>query len=432
MEEKTPDPADTTRPAAAAQTRAPSPPSAALPKKTEPIVPLRLSTQQTPTVPLTPFERELQKALDMEQNTEFTEAMVLCRKLRSGTTDRAEADRLDEIICRLMDEKRNAMGLNFAIGNLVSSKPDVARAAEQQLSDAGEAGLLFLRKAVRDDVDKVAEKAVVVLAGLRDEKSLPLVAAWCRRHSASPVVPAIWGKLRSEVARIDRSEFPFLFLLILQDTKFAQRGLAGFFISAYKVVCQENKDEFNKLAGNPRAFDLMKGYIEKALQSDSPAVSEWAVATGAVFDTLLKGLRGSYYHGVNFDKLAFERLDSKIEVPERSFPYPDGRQDEISVRWTGFIAVNKPGKYTFYSASDDGQRLWVNDKQLVDDWNAHGVTEMQGVAHLQPGMHPFRMEFYQGSGSAAVVVSWSGPGFEKRVITSDSYRTRPWKKTDTK
>jgi len=138
------------------------------------------------------------------------------------------------------------------------------------------------------------------------------------------------------------------------------------------------------------------------------------------------GLRGSYFTGTNLDKLAFERFDAKIDIADRSFPFPDKRQEDLSVRWAGFISIDAPGVYTFSTAADDGQRLWIGDVPLIDDWNAHGVMEVSGQVELGKGFYPIRIEYFQGGGGGQVTASWSGPNKPKQVLSGDVLFATPW------
>jgi hypothetical protein len=91
--------------------------------------------------------------------------------------------------------------------------------------------------------------------------------------------------------------------------------------------------------------------------------------------------------------------------------------DNFSVRWTGSIRFPKDGKYTFYTVSDDGIRLWMDDRLIIDNWTDHGETENQGQIELcgrKP--HPVRLEYYEKTGAAAARLLWAGPGVEKQVI----------------
>jgi hypothetical protein len=91
--------------------------------------------------------------------------------------------------------------------------------------------------------------------------------------------------------------------------------------------------------------------------------------------------------------------------------------DNFSVRWTGSVRIPRDGKFTFYTASDDGNRLWVDDQLVIDNWTDHGETENQGQIDLwgeRP--HFIRLEYYEKTGAAAARLLWAGPGFEKQVI----------------
>jgi len=42
--------------------------------------------------------------------------------------------------------------------------------------------------------------------------------------------------------------------------------------------------------------------------------------------------------------------------------------DDFSIRWTGQVQPLYSGVYTFYTTSDDGSRLYVNNQLVVNAW----------------------------------------------------------------
>ncbi len=101
--------------------------------------------------------------------------------------------------------------------------------------------------------------------------------------------------------------------------------------------------------------------------------------------------------------------------------------DGFSVRWTGSIKLPRDGKFTFYTVSDDGIRLWVDDQLVIDNWTNHGETENQGQIELWGARpHPIRLEYYDDTGAAVAKLLWSGPGFEKQVIPTQSLFPDLW------
>jgi len=93
--------------------------------------------------------------------------------------------------------------------------------------------------------------------------------------------------------------------------------------------------------------------------------------------------------------------------------------DGFSVRWTGSVRLPRDGKYTFYTVSDDGIRLWVDDQLVIDNWTNHGETENQGQIELWGARpHLIRIEYFENTGAAAAKLLWAGPGLEKQVIAT--------------
>ncbi len=86
----------------------------------------------------------------------------------------------------------------------------------------------------------------------------------------------------------------------------------------------------------------------------------------------------------------------------------------------GYITVRETGVYTFYVSSDDGSRLFVSGRQIVDNDGLHGDRERSGRIPLQEGKHPIALHFFQAAGGLALKVSWAGPSMEKAEIPSDA------------
>jgi hypothetical protein len=97
-----------------------------------------------------------------------------------------------------------------------------------------------------------------------------------------------------------------------------------------------------------------------------------------------------------------------------------GGDFNYAIRWTGKLIPREPGIDTLYTESDDGIRLWVNGKKMIENWNDHGTTEDKAFVRLKPGMAAeIKMEFYQGMGGAVLQLKASGRGLKKQIIPSD-------------
>ena len=132
------------------------------------------------------------------------------------------------------------------------------------------------------------------------------------------------------------------------------------------------------------------------------------------------GLYSEYFDNKNLTNLKLTRIDPGVDFEwGAGSPDPVIASNTFSVRWTGFVKPAASGNYTFYTRSDDGVRLWVNDKLIINNWTDHSPTDNNGTITLAAEkVYPIIMEYYENGGNAIISLSWSGPGQPKQIIPS--------------
>lgn len=94
--------------------------------------------------------------------------------------------------------------------------------------------------------------------------------------------------------------------------------------------------------------------------------------------------------------------------------------DNFSVRWQGFVRPRFTGTYTFHALADDGVRLYVDGKTIIDQWVHQPPTEHTGSIGLEAGRtYAIRMEYFEYNGGATARLLWSGAGQAKEVIPAE-------------
>jgi len=88
-------------------------------------------------------------------------------------------------------------------------------------------------------------------------------------------------------------------------------------------------------------------------------------------------------------------------------------------RFTGKILVDQDGTYTFYTSSNDGSELRINNTLVVDNNGKHVVLEREGSINLSAGLHDIEVTYFQSNGGEALDVYWSGDGLPKQPISSE-------------
>ena len=140
------------------------------------------------------------------------------------------------------------------------------------------------------------------------------------------------------------------------------------------------------------------------------------------------GLTGSYFSNMTLtDPPCGTRIDTVINFDwgtGPNFANCGQLQNHYSVRWTGLVIPLYSEKYSFYTVSDDGERLWVNDSLLVDAWTDHGADTYSGKINLISGQsYDIKMEYYQNSAGASAKLYWQSPSQPKEIIPSSQLRT---------
>ena len=73
--------------------------------------------------------------------------------------------------------------------------------------------------------------------------------------------------------------------------------------------------------------------------------------------------------------------------------------DNFSVRWTRSIDLD-PGRYRWTATTDDGVRLWVNGRLIIDQWHDQSAGSHSAETDIPGGQTDIRMEYYEHVGGA--------------------------------
>ena len=133
---------------------------------------------------------------------------------------------------------------------------------------------------------------------------------------------------------------------------------------------------------------------------------------------MMNGLRARYFVDSEFNKLALERLEKQIDYPNRQFPLPAERQENISAEWRGFLAVEKEGEYVFFPDARSWVGLYVDGAGV--GWNSR--------IKLEAGrLYDFKVVFRQNQPGAEswARIHWDVPGAGRKSI-SDVFMCAPW------
>ena len=125
------------------------------------------------------------------------------------------------------------------------------------------------------------------------------------------------------------------------------------------------------------------------------------------------GLQGEYYPNKTLSgSPTVTRTDPNVDYTwDGASPAPGVPGENFSVKWTGTLTPPKTGTYTFGLTSDDGSRLFINGKQVIDNWRDQAPTTETAQVALTAGKPvDVEIDYYQGGGGATVSLGWLVPG----------------------
>lgn len=137
-----------------------------------------------------------------------------------------------------------------------------------------------------------------------------------------------------------------------------------------------------------------------------------------------KGLTGEYFNTMDLSgNPTLTRTDKQIDFMWTL--YPPNEQlatDNYSVRWQGEIKSPKTGTYQIGLAGNDGYRLYLDGKLLIDQWDkASYHTRTEGFKFEAGKAYPIKIEFKEPKGNAYIKLIWNyGLGDQEKKVLEEA------------
>lgn len=94
------------------------------------------------------------------------------------------------------------------------------------------------------------------------------------------------------------------------------------------------------------------------------------------------------------------------------------RDEAFGIVFDGTLHAPADGQYSFFLNSDDGSRVLIDGKQVVEYDGIHGAAgHRTGRVQLTKGAHSIRVEFFEAAGGEELDLLWSGPAFNRLALS---------------
>lgn len=134
------------------------------------------------------------------------------------------------------------------------------------------------------------------------------------------------------------------------------------------------------------------------------------------------GLSLEIHDGVSasLDELAGRAPRAVTTISDIRLP-GDRPPDRFALVYRGFLRVPADGLYTFSLRSDDGSRLYLHDRLVIERDGLQVYDVREGRVALRQGLHPIRVEFCEFEGRESLSLSWSVAGGRLERIPAEAF-----------
>jgi beta-glucosidase len=142
-------------------------------------------------------------------------------------------------------------------------------------------------------------------------------------------------------------------------------------------------------------------------------------ASALTVDGTEPGVKAEYFNNQELrGPAATVRTDARIDFDwGRYNPTPQLTGNHFSVRWTGKLKAPESGNYTLGFTADDGARLYIDGKLLVDAWASNPTKTVTKEIALEAGRtYDLRMEYFQYQRENIAKLVWSYPRMTQRLM----------------
>ncbi|MFJ1602724.1 PA14 domain-containing protein [Streptomyces sp. NPDC088253] len=177
-------------------------------------------------------------------------------------------------------------------------------------------------------------------------------------------------------------------------------------------------------------FGRLRDRLALLLAAALGAAGLASVPAAADDPVAVHGLKGDYYTqsapgAFDFHELKATGFDPRLDFDdlEPRLRFATGQDNDVSVRWTGKLVPETSGPTTFSIIGDNGFRLWIDGRPVidhwVDDWDREQTSE---PVDLTAGhAYDFKLEYFEHYGGSNLHLRWTEPGGGKVAIPQSAF-----------
>ncbi|GEM_PF-24697 len=189
------------------------------------------------------------------------------------------------------------------------------------------------------------------------------------------------------------------------------------------VGINAGSSEFGDYSGAPvnEPVSILEGIRRRAGNDVKVVYAPWKSAKDGMEliqgDNFPEGLQVEYFDNMELKGTPVVRKEEWINFePANQAPDPFLPKSPLSIRWSGKLRPTVSGRYVFSLMSDEGVRMSLDGKMLIDSWGGHAVQTDTAVVDLVAGQtYDLRTEYWDNRDYAVCRLQWRVPEVAKKA-----------------
>ncbi len=138
---------------------------------------------------------------------------------------------------------------------------------------------------------------------------------------------------------------------------------------------------------------------------------------GTVAGALGVNMNYAYYEGAWTNLPDFDKIKPIKSGVASDFDLGVARRiEDCAIKFDGFLKIENEGSYKFYTSSDDGSKLWIDGKLIVNNDGVHAPQTRSGKIKLTKGMHKLIVGVFNAGAGFELSVEIEGPGLGRQAL----------------
>lgn len=181
------------------------------------------------------------------------------------------------------------------------------------------------------------------------------------------------------------------------------------------IMMYEGKNKFDTWIRTPKGTELMY-YYPSGLSSIDEESMEYLPAKN--IKVKQQGVSYTYYEGTRFKST--DQIKSTKPIKTGTLNNisiaPATAQDSMAFTFKTWIKIPEKGVYRFYTYSDDGSRLFIDGKLVVDNDGSHSMRRKDGKIALEAGFHELDVLYFEDYMGEMLEVGYSSRNIREDIL----------------